>query len=1157
MAQKYQEYKQLNMPAIEQEWLHTWKENQSFQKSVSLRDGKRPFVFYEGPPSANGMPGIHHVISRTLKDLVCRYKTMQGFQVKRKAGWDTHGLPVELGVEKELGITKEDIGKKISVEDYNAKCREVVMRFKDKWDSLTEKMGYWVDLDNPYITFDNNYIESLWWALSELYKKDLLYKSVSIQPYSPAAGTGLSSHELNQPGTYKDVKDTTCVAMFKAIQTDTFKVQTSGELFFMAWTTTPWTLPSNAGLTVGPNIEYVAVKTFNPYSGKPCTVILAKALLHKYFAEHLDEWTEGENSALFDAVTNWLERDDDSNKIEHQAELKSAFDHLVKKKQLPYKIIKSFTGKELEGQRYEQLLPFESNKAELSGGDPFRVITGDFVTTEDGTGIVHTAPAFGADDFKVGKANNIGIFTLVDKQGKFVDDTGEFSGRYVKNYKDQADYVDVDVDIAVKLKLEGRAFKVEKYEHSYPHCWRTDKPVIYYPLDAWFIRTTALKDRMVALNKTINWKPRATGEGRFGNWLENMVDWNLSRSRFWGTPLPIWATEDGAERKCIGSVEELLTEAQKAREVLGGDINADIVAENLDLHKPFVDKIVLVSSSGERMMREPDLIDVWFDSGAMPYAQWHFPFENKEIFASNYPADFIAEGVDQTRGWFYTLHALGSLLKESVHEELAKAGMAVTDEQYPGLAYKTVVSNGLVLDKDGNKMSKRLGNVVDPFATIEKYSADATRWYLITNASPWDSLRFDIKGIEEVQRKFFGTLYNTYQFFALYANVDGFSFSEQYIPLEERPEIDRWILSSLNSLVQEVTASLDDYEPTQAGRAIERFLDEHLSNWYVRLCRRRFWKGEYEHDKISAYQTLCECLEKLALMIAPVSPFFADWLFSNLNNVTGKYAVASVHHADFPIADTAVIDKDLEERMQLAQDISSLVLSIRKKVNIKVRQPLQKILIPVLDAHVTEQIEKVADIILTEVNVKEIAYLTETDGFINKKIKPDFKSLGKKVGGKMKAVAALINEMTQADIAQLEKEKSFTLEVDGTPIAIGVEDVDIIADDIPGWSVANKDAITVALDVVISTDLQDEGNARELVNRIQKIRKDNGLELTDRIAVHIQEYEPLKTAIVNYNDYIRSEILADTIDLVSAADAQGVEIEVNDATLKVLITKNS
>ncbi len=1157
MAQKYQEYKQLNMPAIEQEWLHTWKENQSFQKSVSLRDGKRPFVFYEGPPSANGMPGIHHVISRTLKDLVCRYKTMQGFQVKRKAGWDTHGLPVELGVEKELGITKEDIGKKISVEDYNAKCREVVMRFKDKWDSLTEKMGYWVDLDNPYITFDNNYIESLWWALSELYKKDLLYKSVSIQPYSPAAGTGLSSHELNQPGTYKDVKDTTCVAMFKAIQTDTFKVQSSGELFFMAWTTTPWTLPSNAGLTVGPNIEYVAVKTFNPYSGKPCTVILAKALLHKYFAEHLDEWAEGENSALFDAVTNWLERDDDSNKIEHHAELKSAFDHLVKKKQLPYKIIKSFTGKELEGQRYEQLLPFESNKAELSGGDPFRVITGDFVTTEDGTGIVHTAPAFGADDFKVGKANNIGIFTLVDKQGKFVEDTGEFSGRYVKNYKDQADYVDVDVDIAVKLKLEGRAFKVEKYEHSYPHCWRTDKPVIYYPLDAWFIRTTALKDRMVALNKTINWKPRATGEGRFGNWLENMVDWNLSRSRFWGTPLPIWATEDGAERKCIGSVEELLTEAQKARKVLGGDINADIVAENLDLHKPFVDKIVLVSSSGERMMREPDLIDVWFDSGAMPYAQWHFPFENKEVFASNYPADFIAEGVDQTRGWFYTLHALGSLLKESVHEELAKAGIAVTDEQYPGLAYKTVVSNGLVLDKDGNKMSKRLGNVVDPFATIEKYSADATRWYLITNASPWDSLRFDIKGIEEVQRKFFGTLYNTYQFFALYANVDGFSFSEKYIPLEERPEIDRWILSSLNSLIQDVTASLDDYEPTQAGRAIERFLDEHLSNWYVRLCRRRFWKGEYEHDKISAYQTLCECLQKLALMIAPVSPFFADWLFSNLNNVTGKYAVASVHHADFPVADEAVIDKDLEERMQLAQDISSLVLSIRKKVNIKVRQPLQKILIPVLDAHVTEQIQKVADIILTEVNVKEIAYLTETDGFINKKIKPDFKSLGKKVGGKMKAVAALINEMTQADIAQLEKEKKFTLEVDGTPIAIGVEDVDIIADDIPGWSVANKDAITVALDVVISTDLQDEGNARELVNRIQKIRKDNGLELTDRIAVHIQEYEPLKTAIVNYNDYIRSEILADTIDLVSAADAQGVEIEVNDATLKVLITKNS
>jgi len=1157
MRQKYQEYKQLYMPVIEQDWLRTWKEHHFFEKSVSLREGSKPFVFYEGPPSANGMPGIHHVISRTLKDLVCRYKTMKGFQVKRKAGWDTHGLPVELGVEKELGITKEDIGKKISVEEYNKKCREVVMRFKDKWDDLTEKMGYWVDLSDPYITFDNKYIESLWWALAQLYKKNLLYKSVSIQPYSPAAGTGLSSHELNQPGTYKDVKDTTCVAMFKAIQTDNFRVQESDELFFLAWTTTPWTLPSNAGLTVGPDIDYVAVKTFNPYSGKPCTVILAKSLLHKYFPEHLDEWVEGENTALYEAVTNWLERDHDENLIEHNSGLKAVFDQLLKKKQLPYKVIAQYKGKDLAGQRYEQLLPFESNKPELSEGDPFRVITGDFVTTEDGTGIVHTAPAFGADDFKVGKANGIGIFTLVDKQGKFVDGTGEFAGRYVKNYKDQPDYTDVDVDIAVKLKLEGRAFKVEKYEHSYPHCWRTDKPVIYYPLDAWFIRTTALKERMVNLNKTINWKPKATGEGRFGNWLENMVDWNLSRSRFWGTPLPIWVTEDATEIKCIGSVEELLSEAAKAREVLGGDINKDLSNENLDLHKPFVDNIILVSANGAPMKREPDLIDVWFDSGAMPYAQWHFPFENKEIFAKNYPADFIAEGVDQTRGWFYTLHALGSLLKESVQGELEKAGLPVSEEQYPGLAYKTVVSNGLVLDKDGNKMSKRLGNVVDPFATIEQHSADATRWYLITNASPWDSLRFDIKGIEEVQRKFFGTLYNTYQFFALYANVDGFSFKEAYVPLADRPEIDRWILSSLNSLVQDVTACMDDYEPTQAGRAIEIFLDEHLSNWYVRLCRRRFWKGEYEHDKICAYQTLYECLEKLALLIAPVSPYFADWLFNNLNRVTGNSSAESVHHADFPIADAGAIDKDLEERMQLAQDISSLVLSIRKKVSIKVRQPLQKILVPVLNGHIQEQIEMVADIILSEVNVKNIEYLTDTEGFIKKKIKPDFKTLGKKVGGKMKAVAAAISNLSQHDIAQLEKEKYTDIEIEKEVVRVGLDDVEIIAEDIPGWSVANKDSLTVALDITISPELQDEGNARELVNRIQKVRKDSGLELTDRIAVHIQEYEPLKAAIINYNDYIRSEILADTIELVSEAEAKGVEIEVNDTTLKVLITKNS
>jgi len=1145
------------MPAIEQEWLNKWKLGRFFEKSIEIREGKAPFVFYEGPPSANGMPGIHHVISRTLKDLVCRYKTMQGFQVKRKAGWDTHGLPVELGVEKLLGITKEDIGKKISVEEYNAACRREVMKYKDKWDDITEKMGYWVDLKDPYITFDNNYIETLWWALKELYNKDLLYKSVSIQPYSPAAGTGLSSHELNQPGTYKDVKDTTAVVMFKVAPNAVVKLEGTDEIFFMAWTTTPWTLPSNAGLTVGPDIDYVLVKTFNPYTGKPCAVVLAKALLHKYFPEHIDEWKEGENTTLFDAITNWLERGNDTAVIEQHPEVKAAFDQLVKKKQLPYKIVAEYKGRDLEGIRYEQLLPFESNKPELSGGDPFRVITGDFVTTEDGTGIVHTAPAFGADDYKVGMKNNIGIFTLVDKQGKFVDDSGELSGRYVKNYKDDPAYIDVDVDISVRLKLEGRAFKVEKYEHSYPHCWRTDKPILYYPLDAWFIRTTALKERMVELNKTINWKPKATGEGRFGNWLENMVDWNLSRSRFWGTPLPVWATEDGTEKKCIGSIAELRTELQKAIEAGVMPKDSDVDRLTSDLHKPFVDAIRLVSDSGKEMLREPDLIDVWFDSGAMPYAQWHFPFENKEVFAANYPADFIAEGVDQTRGWFYTLHALGSLLKESVQEKLQKAGIAAEDSKYPGVAYKTVVSNGLVLDKNGNKMSKRLGNVVDPFETIEKYSADATRWYLITNASPWDSLRFDIEGIREVQRKFFGTLYNTYQFFALYANVDGFAFREAYIPLEQRPEIDRWILSSLNTLIADVTRFLDDYEPTQAGRAIETFLDEHLSNWYVRLCRRRFWKGEYEQDKISAYQTLFECLEKLSLLIAPIAPFFADWLFNNLNQVTQNVQAESVHHVDFPVSNAQAVDKDLEERMQLAQDISSLVLSIRKKVNIKVRQPLQKILIPVLNEHIRHQIEKVEDIILSEVNVKSIEYLVDTEGFIKKKIKPDFKALGKRLGSRMKAAAAAIALLDQHQISQLEKEKSLLIQVESEPVTVNITDVEIIAEDIPGWSVANKDNLTIALDITVTPILQDEGNAREIINRIQKIRKDSGLDLTDRIVVDIEEFEPLKPAIINFNDYIRAEILADIINLVPVMDGDGTTIEVNDVTLKVLITKKS
>lgn len=1122
MSNKYPEYKQLNMPAIEQDQHQKWEAGQFFKKSVDLRAGNPAFVFYEGPPSANGMPGIHHVISRTLKDMVCRYKTMQGFQVKRKAGWDTHGLPVELGVEKMLGITKEDIGKKISVADYNDACRKEVMKYKDKWDELTQKMGYWVDLEDPYITFDNKYIESLWWALSALYKKGFLYKSVSIQPYSPAAGTGLSSHELNQPGTYKDVKDTSATVMFrlepasrKALELD----EADREVYFMAWTTTPWTLPSNAGLTVGPNIDYVLIRTRNPYTHQVQSVIIAQALVPKYFK------AEGENQD----IENW----DSTSKI------------------LPWKVLKTFKGKEFEGLRYEQLLPFDSNKPELSGGDPFRVITGDFVTTEDGTGIVHTAPAFGADDYKVGQKNNIGIFNLVDREGKFVEGTGEYAGRFVKNYKDDPAYEDVNVDISVFLKQAGQAFKVEKYEHSYPHCWRTDKPIIYYPLDAWFIKTTAMKDRLVALNKTINWKPKATGEGRFGNWLENMVDWNLSRSRYWGTPLPIWISASGAQ-KCIGSVAELEAEIRKAQ---AAGFSQSVALPLTDLHKPVVDDIVLVDDNNQPMYREPDLIDVWFDSGAMPYAQWHFPFENHATFAQNYPADFIAEGVDQTRGWFYTLHALGGLLQESVLEELRKAGIDATEEKYPGVAYKTVIANGLVLDKDGNKMSKRLGNVINPFETIEKYSADATRWYLITNASPWDSLKFDLKGIEEVQRKFFGTLYNTYQFFALYANVDGFAFEEDYIPVVQRPEIDRWILSSLNTLVGTVEQYMNDYEPTQAGRAIESFVDEQLSNWYVRLCRRRFWKGEYEFDKISAYQTLFECLETLSLLIAPVSPFFADWLFNNLNKVSRKVDADSVHHALFPKVNAAVIDAALESRMKKAQDICSLVLSIRKKVNIKVRQPLQKVLVPVLSKGEQEQLALVKDLILSEVNVKELDMLTD-DSFFKKSIKPNFKTLGKKVGAKMKAVAAHITSMEAAEIDKLEHDKVLHISIEGTEVSIDLEDVEIIVEDIPGWSVAGKDGTTVALDISLNDSLLEEGNARELVNRIQKIRKDQAFELTDRIKVQIENKDGIAQAIQNNEAYISNEILADKIEIVNKI-SDGIVIEINDQELAVFITKIS
>lgn len=1143
MPNKYKEYQQLNLPSISQEILAKWEAERAFEKSVELRQGATPFVFYEGPPSANGLPGIHHVISRTLKDLVCRYKTMKGFQVKRKGGWDTHGLPVELGVEKMLGITKEDIGKKISVAEYNETCRREVLKYKDKWDEITRRMGYWVDLKDPYITFKNEYIESLWWILSELYKKGLLYESVSIQPYSPAAGTGLSSHELNQPGTYKDVKDTSAVVMFRAIrnsQSEFLFKAADGEVFFMAWTTTPWTLPSNLGLTVGPNIDYVLVKTFNPYTHLPVNIVLAKALLGKYFKP------EGENGDF----SGYKEGD----------------------KLLPWKILAEFKGRELEECRYEQLLPYEANSPEKAGGDPFRVILGDFVTTEDGTGIVHTAPAFGADDFKVGKKYDIGILIMVDKQGKFLDGLGEFSNRYVKNYKDDPQYVDVNVDICVKLKKENRAFKIEKYEHNYPHCWRTDKPIIYYPLDAWFIRTTALKDRMVELNKTINWKPKSTGEGRFGNWLENMVDWNLSRSRYWGTPLPVWRTEDKEEELCIGSVEQLRNELKIS---LGAGLMKQAAGETVDqtgdrlvkdLHKPFVDEVVLKGAkTGKPMYRVPDLIDVWFDSGAMPYAQWHFPFENIETFEENYPADFIAEGVDQTRGWFYTLHALAALLKESVHETLQKAAVAAgkaplsaeeLDKRYPGIAYKTVVSNGLVLDKNGNKMSKRVGNVVDPFKTIGDFGADATRWYLITNASPWDSMKFDLDGIKEVQRKFFGTLYNTYQFFALYANVDGFTFGEGYIPLEERPEIDRWILSSLNTLVSKVVESLDDYEPTVAGRLIEDFVDEHLSNWYVRLCRRRFWKGEYGQDKLCAYQTLYECLETIARLMAPVSPFFADWLFCNLNSVTGRIKVGSVHHADFPVADTKVIDISLEERMQLAQDASSLVLSLRKKVNIKVRQPLQKVLIPVLNPGMKHQLEKVEDLVKAEVNVKELQYLSDGDGFIKKKIKPNFIALGKKLGPKMKAVSAALGAFSQEDIAKLEKEGIYTLLIENEPLILKINEVEIASEDIPGWVVAGKDTLTVALDVTVTPELANEGNAREFVNRIQKIRKDNGYELTDRILVKVSDVPALKDSLTQFNDYICSEILADSIEVVAEL-ANGTEIEVNDHLLKVFVSKKA
>ena len=1114
MPARYKEYQQLNLPKIGSELLKKWSDDNAFLKSIELREGCPHFVFYEGPPSANGMPGIHHIISRTLKDLVCRYKTMQNYQVNRKGGWDTHGLPVELGVEKLLGITKEDIGKKISIAEYNSTCRKEVLKYKDKWDDITQKMGYWVDLKNPYITFENNYIETLWWCLKELYQKGYLYQSVSIQPYSPAAGTGLSSHELNQPGTYKDVKDTSATVLFRVLEKEKLHARNvEGDIYFMAWTTTPWTLPSNLGLTVGPKIDYALLQTFNPYTFLPINVILAKALIPKYFK------AEAENGDF----TSFKETD----------------------KIIPWKILQQFKGSDFETIVYEQLLPFEANtlsqiQAISPGAQPFRVLLGDFVTTEDGTGIVHTAPAFGADDFKIGQKNNLGILTLVDKEGKFIDGVGEFSGRYVKDYKNDPNYADVNIDISVRLKKENRAFKVEKYEHNYPHCWRTDKPIIYYPLEAWFIKTTAAKERMIELNNSINWKPASTGTGRFGNWLENMVDWNLSRSRFWGTPLPIWRTEDADEEKCIGSVEELNAEIQKASAILGNQVNAHYLHDGiLDLHKPYVDEIVLVSASGKPMKRVADLVDVWFDSGAMPYAQWHYPFENKEVFKQNFPADFIAEGVDQTRGWFYTLHVLGALLFDSV-------------------AYKTVVSNGLVLDKAGNKMSKRLGNVVDPFAIIDQYGADATRWYLITNASPWDSLKFDEEGILEVQRKFFGTLYNTYQFFALYANVDGFNFKENYIPVNERPEIDQWILSCLNSLIIVVTENFDAYEPTQAGRAIEEFTDSLLSNWYVRLCRRRFWKGEYEQDKICAYQTLYECLQTLSRLIAPVAPFFSDWMFNNLNEVTKQHKEQSVHHTLFPKANEAIIKPQLESRMQLAQDASSLILSLRKKENIKVRQPLQKAFISALDAQMANNILQVEHIIKAETNIRTIELLGAGNNFIQKKAKANFKTLGKKLGPKMKWAADEIANFGNEEIEKVQAGpfllNAKDVEAGETPILISEEDLEITTNAIPGYKIATKGSLTVALDINITDALRKEGEAREFVNRIQNLRKDSNFSLTDRINVQVSQNEALHHSLVEFKDYICGEILADTLDFVPTI-SNGTQIEVNAILLNVNISK--